>query len=216
MGRKSSPGKAPPTPSSPSPDLYSREYNDGHKTLTSIESKAVTELLKSENRKREIFYNNYKKEMLNRPRNPLVGEDTPRNERNEAILNSSALLSAVNGIPLRISKDSRTLPPEKVLNGKIGVDDDKYMKTLGNSADMSIRYLRDANTPSMDPYTIAMKEESERRERAQREKVEGARGRAERQRRRQEIELELYRLKTQLRDKKRELEVLRASPKYCG
>ncbi len=47
-------------------NLFSREYKDGHRTLTSDEAKAITELLVSENKKRDTFYKNLQKDVLGR------------------------------------------------------------------------------------------------------------------------------------------------------
>lgn len=53
-------------------------YRDGHKFYTAPESKAIFETVTKENQLREYFYRN--KIYLNRARNPLNGEYTPRRD----------------------------------------------------------------------------------------------------------------------------------------
>ncbi len=59
-------------------------HNNGHKFFLAPEAKAMTETLQQENRTRDNFYRN--KGHLPLPRNPLLGDETPRGD-NVRVLN---------------------------------------------------------------------------------------------------------------------------------
>ena len=112
---------------------YTKEYSNGHKCLTAAQAKALTELLKQEDVKRNTF--KLHSDLMVMPRNPLIGEPTPREASGEVIMNpnSTKLLGKViGGIPI--------LPPGRPLRkynepqtpvGKIGIDD-RLHNILGN------------------------------------------------------------------------------------
>ena len=195
-------------------NLFAREYKDGHKTLNSKEAKAITELLVSENKKRDAFQRNLSLDILGRPRNPLTGEETPRNIRGEPIMNSTALIEATNKIPL-MNRDMpyRELPKKMEPLGKIGVHEEIYRKALGNS-------VSDYSVGAAQPIDLFARTKNESDIKAKTlknaEKIADAKKRASAQRHEQHLIMTINQLRAQLRDKESELEVLRNSREYNG
>ena len=195
-------------------NLFAREYKDGHKTLNSKEAKAITELLVSENKKRDAFLRNLSKDVLGRPRNPLNGEETPRNIRGEPIMNSVALIEATNKIPL-MNKDMpyRELPKKMEPLGKIGVNEENYRKALGNS-------VSDYTVGAAQPVDLFARTKNESEIKAQTlrkaEMVADAKKRASAQRHEQHLIMTINQLRSQLREKESELDILRNSREYNG
>ena len=110
---------------------YGKRFTNGHKTLTTSEATALTELLHSEQRKRETFH--ALKDVMVRSRDPLAGDKTPRTQNGDVVLNPNAHGTVANGRPLfDADRPPRVLPPEKWPQGQIGVPDGKY-NILGNT-----------------------------------------------------------------------------------
>jgi hypothetical protein len=110
---------------------YGKRFTNGHKTLTSAETNALTEFLAHEQHKRENF--ELLKRVMTKPRNPLAGDKTPRTENGNVVLNPNAHGQVANAPPLfDVDRTPRILPPEKWAQGQIGVPDGKY-NILGNS-----------------------------------------------------------------------------------
>jgi len=110
---------------------YGKRFTNGHKTLTTSEATALTELLRGEQRKRANFQQ--LKDVMVRSRNPLAGDQTPRTQNGDVVLNPNAHGTVANGRPLfDAGRPQRVLPPEKWPQGQIGVPDGKY-NILGNS-----------------------------------------------------------------------------------
>lgn len=110
-----------------------RKWTNGHKSFTSSESRALNELLNRERSTQERFV--LLKEVMKKPRNPLNGEQTPRDERGEAVINPNAHGKAVGGNSLFNPNHGevdleRFTKPEPM--GKIGVAEGKY-DILGNT-----------------------------------------------------------------------------------
>jgi len=107
-----------------------KKYSNGHKTLTTAEARAMTELLAQEAAKREHFH--VIKGIMTKPRNPLAGDETPRTENGNVVLNPNAHGTVANGAPLfPAGQAERIVPPKKLTTGQIGVPDGKY-EILGN------------------------------------------------------------------------------------
>jgi hypothetical protein len=110
---------------------YGKRFTNGHKTLTTMEVEAMTQLLVGEQRKRDNFH--LLKDVMVQPRNPLAGDKTPRTQNGDVVLNPNAHGTVANGRPLfDANRPPRILPPEKWPQGQIGVPDGKY-NILGNS-----------------------------------------------------------------------------------
>ena len=110
---------------------YGKRFTNGHKTLTSAETNALTELLSHEVAKRENFH--LLKSVMVKPRDPLAGDKTPRTANGDVVLNPNAHGQVANGVPLfDLNQKPRIIPPEKWVQGQIGVPDGKY-NILGNS-----------------------------------------------------------------------------------
>jgi len=110
---------------------YGKRFTNGHKTLTSAETNALTEFLAHEQHKRANFET--LKRVMTKPRNPLAGDNTPRTENGNVVLNPNAHGQVANAPPLfDVDRTPRVLPPEKWAQGQIGVPDGKY-NILGNS-----------------------------------------------------------------------------------
>ncbi len=92
----------------------------GHKTFLASEAKAFQELLHSERQRRENFDRN--KGNMFMPRNPLIGEQTPREGEGNPIMRPEW------GNDTRETMGQR----KEVVTGKIGVDEGRY-NFLGNS-----------------------------------------------------------------------------------
>ncbi len=115
---------------------FTKEWTNGHKFFTSPESRAFVELLHTEERTRERHA--LHRNEMSRPRNPLNGDPTPRDSRNDVVMNPKMLHTVKSGgIPLYVEHDqslvqsvlSRFTPKEP--QGKIGVREDAY-HVLGN------------------------------------------------------------------------------------
>jgi hypothetical protein len=121
----------------PPPVDFTKKWNNGHKTLTAAEAKALTELLTSETSKQVNFQENMR--IMKRGRNPLVGEATPRTQTGEVVLdvNNKKYLGKLQGGNLILPEERKLedyVPPKKevVPVGKIGVREEKYL-FLGNT-----------------------------------------------------------------------------------
>lgn len=110
-----------------------RKWTNGHKSFTSAESRALNELLNREKSTQERFV--LMKDVMKKPRNPLNGEETPRDERGEVVLNPNAHGKAVSGNSL-FNPAHKEVDPEKFTKkqpiGKIGIMEGKY-DILGNT-----------------------------------------------------------------------------------
>jgi hypothetical protein len=93
-----------------------KKFQNGHKTFNSAEAKALDELLKSERQKADYFNEN--KFQILRARNPLTGEETPREGEGEPVMN--------------LNWEYRDLPPKVEITSKVGISPEKYA-ILGNS-----------------------------------------------------------------------------------
>lgn len=98
-----------------------KRFTNGHVCFVAAQQKAFQELLKKEFDKKERF--DRLKTELKMPRNPLVGEATPREGEGRPLLNDFWLESA---------STSKQQSKPKDVTLKIGVDDKKY-QFLGNS-----------------------------------------------------------------------------------
>lgn len=121
----------------PPPVDFKKKWNNGHKTLTAAEAKALHELLVSETSKQLNFQQN--SHIMMRGRNPLTGEATPRTQTGEVVLdvNNKKYLGKLQGGNLILPEDRKLedyVPPkqEYIPVGKIGVDEGKYL-VLGNT-----------------------------------------------------------------------------------
>ena len=110
-----------------------RKWTNGHKCFTSAESRALNELLNREKSTQERFV--ALKEIMQKPRNPLNGEPTPRDSRGEVVINPNAHGCAVGGNKLfdpRAPEVDLSRFVKKEPQGKIGVKEGKY-DILGNT-----------------------------------------------------------------------------------
>jgi hypothetical protein len=125
---------------------FTKTYANAHKTFTALEATAMVDQENKEERMRQTFERN--KHEMNKSRNPMVGESTPRNGSNEVVMNPNWSLQVTSGgggkaIPRHavtyVSK------PRKTPVGKIGVDDEMYDSCLGN---------KDINLTSANPVNL--------------------------------------------------------------
>lgn len=96
-----------------------KRFTNGHVCFVAAQQKAFQELLKLELQKKERF--DRLKTELTMPRNPLIGEPTPREGEGRPIINEYWL-----------DLESPQKAKQKDVTLKIGVDDKKY-QFLGNS-----------------------------------------------------------------------------------
>lgn len=68
---------------------YTKIYSNGHKSLNASQAKSLVELMKQEDDKRLNFKQNAT--LMVMPRNPLIGESTPRQEDGSVIMNPNSL-----------------------------------------------------------------------------------------------------------------------------
>jgi len=118
------------------PELYKKEWKNGHKCFNAAESKAFSEQLYTESTSVDRFELN--RRAMVRPRNPLNGDYSPRNARGVIVMNPNASHTVVGGV--RLFSDDKTatqIAVKKDLIGKIGVPDSKY-NILGNQLNHSI------------------------------------------------------------------------------
>lgn len=111
---------------------YGKRFTNGHKQFNSSQVTAVNELQSHEDRYRENF--KLLRGIMTKPRDPLAGDPTPRDETGECVLNPNAHGTNVNGYPLfpkTHAREPKVRTPEKMVTGQIGVPDHKYL-ILGN------------------------------------------------------------------------------------
>lgn len=126
---------------------YTKIWNDGHKCFNSTQSRAFTELLMTEEKFKEKFHRD--KYDYRKPRNPLIGDSTPRDGTNRPILNP-AKYNTVVGSNFLFNKDKelertnyhrksgtfeKKIRKNEIYSDKIGVDERKY-DVLGNTYNM--------------------------------------------------------------------------------
>jgi hypothetical protein len=134
---------------------YGKRFTNGHKCFTSSQVKAVNELQHHEEKFRATFQRT-KNEFM-RPRDPMVGDETPRDTHGQPIMNSSQLKTHIvkNNVELLFPKNrppARVVPPEKLPPGQIGTSVEKY-NILGNRDNPD---FGDAGaTPQGDPNRFA-------------------------------------------------------------
>lgn len=120
---------------------YTKHYSNSHRAFTSHEARAMTELMHTEEFGRKKYQQ--VKDHLKRPRNPLMGDETPRDQYGVVVMNPKNFDKVSNGEYLfqKCSPDGN-LRPSTTANhyrrpaskepvGKIGVDDNLY-HILGN------------------------------------------------------------------------------------
>ena len=95
---------------------YGKRFTNGHKSFTSAQVKAVNELQAHEEKFREDFMRD--REVFMRARDPMVGDETPRDAHGQPIMNSSQLKSHIvsNNAELLIPANrppARSVPPIK-------------------------------------------------------------------------------------------------------
>jgi hypothetical protein len=120
---------------------FNKTYFNGHKFFDAPQTKAFKELLKIENRTGENFEK--AKAVLVKPRNPINGDPTPRDDRGIRVLNPN-LHGTVKGGTL-LFRENDSSPPRESLSRfaakrpteKIGITDGKY-DILGRSGEMEV------------------------------------------------------------------------------
>ena len=96
----------------------SKEFSNGHKTFTSMEAMAMQQLQTQERNRAEYFQAN--KHTMHRPRNPVLGEATPREGSGEPLM------------PAYSSSPSEGEDLMKNYTAKVGEITERY-NILGNS-----------------------------------------------------------------------------------
>mmetsp|Transcript_8214 Transcript_8214/g.12252 ORF Transcript_8214/g.12252 Transcript_8214/m.12252 type:complete len:219 (-) Transcript_8214:811-1467(-) len=123
---------------------FNKKYFNGHKFFDSQQSTAHKEMLRTEIRVSNHFENS--KHLLTKPRNPINGDPTPRDDKGEPVLNPNLHGKAFGGTLLFPESEQQFEPRESLsrfssrnLAEKIGVDEGKYDilgrtgETLANS-----------------------------------------------------------------------------------
>lgn len=134
---------------------YGKRFTNGHKCFTSSQVKAVNELQAHEDNYRETFRR--EKDIFMRARDPMVGDETPRDAHGQPIMNASKLKANVvaNNAELLFPKGrgpGRSAQPMKLPPGQIGTSVEKY-NILGNKDNPD--YGDAGATPSGDPNRFA-------------------------------------------------------------
>lgn len=147
MEEKKSPSKAKHAPvtsklsTSGRPEVdFKKEWGNGHKAFNSAQVRALDELINTEMGIRDRY--EVLKGQIKRPRNPLVGEETPRDRVGNVVMDPGKFHTVQNGVPLFSAEQLngtltvRPSPKKKELVGKIGVADEKF-ESLGNTGSPS-------------------------------------------------------------------------------
>lgn len=120
---------------------FTKEWSNGHKSFNSAQVRALDELINTEVGIRERYQ--VLKGQIKRPRNPLTGEETPRDAIGNVVMDPSKFHTVKNGAHLftpeqlnGTAKSYYSPPKRKELVGKIGVPDGKY-EALGNTGSPS-------------------------------------------------------------------------------
>ena len=113
---------------------YGKRFTNGHKCFTSSQVKAVHELQNHEEKFRKDFQRD--REVFMRARDPMVGDETPRDSHGQPIMNSSQLKAHIvnNNAEMLFPANrppARVVPPIKNPPGQIGTSVEKY-NILGN------------------------------------------------------------------------------------
>lgn len=108
-----------------------KTFNNGHKTFTAMEAKTLEETQTRERRTLETFEKN--KQQIMKPRNPLLGEPTPRREHNLAgdITIETGVLLLPPDRPAGIVPSSTTKALAPFGRNRVGGNDRSYPE-LGN------------------------------------------------------------------------------------
>lgn len=112
---------------------FTKNYSNSHRTFTALEATAMVDQENKEERMRQTFERT--KYEMNKSRNPMVGEATPRNGSNEVVMNpnwSLGVTSGGGGKAIPRHANTYVAPLRKTPVGKIGVNDDIYNNCLGN------------------------------------------------------------------------------------
>ena len=134
---------------------YGKRFTNGHKCFTSSQVKAVNELQAHEENFRGAFAR--EKEKFVRARDPMVGDETPRDAHGQPIMNAGSLKSNIvcSNYELLFPKGrgpGRKAPPMKLPPGQIGTSVEKY-NILGNKDNPD--YGDAGATPVGDPNRFA-------------------------------------------------------------
>ena len=113
---------------------YGKRFTNGHKCFTSSQVKAVHELQHHEENFRQAFVRD--KDIFLRPRDPMVGDETPRDAHGQPIMQSSQLKTHIVKTNSEMlfpenRPPARKVPPIKNPPGQIGTSVEKY-NILGN------------------------------------------------------------------------------------
>ncbi len=207
--RENSPSKSgvKNNPSQPEVD-FTKEWSNGHKFFTTPEQRAYSELLHTEERTRVTY--DAVRDKLTKPRNPLYGEVTPRDNRNNVVMNPRLLHTVKGGLPLfdKSNSPTREWHPHRTVE-KIGVQHGKY-DVLGNTCLEGI-----ATTDSGDQFdlykTVRMQHDKKVQERAEQEKINQYVMREKAKRYEKELGRQMVMLQRKLEEKNKEMTVLHST-----
>lgn len=184
---------------------FSKEYKNGHKAFNSTEARAMSELMHTEESTRER-YQRIKAE-IKRPRNPLMGESTPRDFRGSVVMNPKMLDTVNGGTSLftreQIEYDSTYVKVEKSPIGKIGVPEQKY-SILGNTLTIG------SPAQAEDFYqTVSRHSDQKKRLKEDQDKIQQFIAREKAKRYQVQLSRQLLVLKKQIADKSAELDFVK-------
>lgn len=190
--------------SRPSMD-FTKEFKNGHRAFNSVESRALSEVMHTEESTRER-YQRIKAE-IKRPRNPLRGESTPRDIRGAVVMNPKLLDTVNGGTSLftreQIEYDNTYIKLEKSPVGKIGVPEEKY-SILGNTQVIG------SPAQAEDFYrTVNKQSEQKKRLKEDQEKMQKFIAREKAKRYQVQLSRQLLVLKKQIADKSAELDFVK-------
>lgn len=196
------------SPSKTKPEVdFNKEWKNGHKAFNSQQVRALDELINTEDHLRER-YEKIKGE-IKRPRNPLVGDATPRDYRGNVVLNPGLLNTVKGGVSLfsaeqlngtLVTRASPFKSPAKQLAGKIGVSEDKYT-TLGS--------IGSPAQPDNLYQTAAIQHERRKKLQEERQQVSEYIAKAKAKRYEEQLHRELRALQKQVDAKSSEISLLK-------
>jgi hypothetical protein len=187
---------------------FTKEWSNGHKFFTTPEQRAYSELLRTEERTRTNY--DSVREKLTKPRNPLYGEVTPRDHRNNVVMNPRLLHTVKGGLPLfdRANSPTREYRPNRTAE-KIGIQQGKY-DVLGNTCAEGIAVSETGD--QFDLYkTVKMQHEKKVQEHKEQEKINEYVLKEKAKRYEKELGRQMLMLQRKFEDKNKEMLVLHST-----
>jgi hypothetical protein len=188
---------------------FTKEWSNGHKFFNTQQHRAYSELLRTEENTRKTYDN--KRDLIARPRNPLNGDVTPRDQRGELVMNPRLLHTVKNGLLLfdHRGQPAREWHPQHMTE-KIGVQPGKY-EVLGNTCTDGIA-TQSEHGDQFDLFkTVRMENEKRAGLRVEQDKMNSLILQEKAKRYEKELSRQMILLERKMEEKNKEMEFLHST-----